>query len=592
MAESQVSSTARKKLSWLAFIIIALIGVLSLGVFTNQPNASFTPKLALDLQGGTEIILSPLLQDGQQVSEEQLAQAVAIIRQRVDASGVSESVINTQGNGNIVVSIPGIPDENTLKLIRSSAKLEFRPVLLASQSTSVTLDETGASTDAPAEGEAEGSTDDAGTATEGDFSSGPMPTAVPNPLPGNASDTAWITPEFQAYFDKLDCSKPFREAGQIDDPKIPLVTCDVDGFGKYILGPVEIEGANISDATNGTVTTSTGASTNTWAVNLEFDDVGTTAFGDVTTRLFPLESPRNQFAVTLDGFVITAPETRAVITNGQAQITGSFTQASSKTLADQLKFGALPIGFEVQSQSNVSATLGTEQLNSGLLAGLIGLILVVVYSAFQYRGLAIVTIGSLLVAAIIVYLLIAILSWRQGYRLSLAGVAGLIVSIGITVDSFIVYFERVRDELRDGRILSGAVEVGWRRAIRTITVSDAVSLTAAVVLFILTVGNVRGFAFTLGLTTIVDLLVVVLFTHPMLELLSRTRFFSSGHPWSGFDIKALRVQAYQGRGQFRISAGLKSGKAEQASREAEKRQTLAERKAAAAEQALKSKESK
>jgi len=207
---------------------------------------------------------------------------------------------------------------------------------------------------------------------------------------------------------------------------------------------------------------------------------------------------------------------------------------------------------------------------------------VVVYSAFQYRGLAIVTIGSLIVAAVLVYLFIAVLSWRQGYRLSLAGVAGLIVAIGITVDSFIVYFERVRDEIREGRTLEVAVENAWTRALRTILASDGVSFTAALTLFLLTVGNVRGFAFTLGLTTIVDLIVVLMFTHPLLRLLARTKFFSSGHPWSGFDSKALEASGYVGRGKFRVSDTLASGKIEKASKEAEKRQSIAERKAQAA----------
>jgi preprotein translocase subunit SecD len=273
-----------------------------------------------------------------------------------------------------------------------------------------------------------------------------------------------------------------------------------------------------------------------------------------------------------------------VISNGSAQITGSFDRDSSKVLADQLKYGSLPIGFEVQSQENISATLGQDQLTSGLLAGLIGLVLVVIYSAFQYRGLAIVTVGSLVVAAVLVYLLIAFLSWRQGYRLSMAGVAGLIVAIGITVDSFIVYFERVRDEIREGRNLEVAVENAWKRSIRTILASDAVSFTAAATLFLLTVGNVRGFAFTLGLTTIVDLIVVVLFTHPLLRLLARTKFFSSGHPWSGFDSKALKASGYMGRGQFRTATNLSPGKAGKVSKEAATRQTIAERKAQQAAQ--------
>ena len=567
MAASSTVKSARKSLIWLLVIIFGLAGLIGFGSTTDE-NASFTPKLALDLQGGTQIILSPLLLDGQAVTTEQLDQAVSIIRQRVDASGVSESQVTTQGDTNIIVSIPGIPDENTLALIKASAKLEFRPVLVTSAGTPTA--------------EVDGAENSDPDATESPAPEETPAAEEPTVSPTDASDLNWITPEIQKQFDDLDCASVFREPGQIDDPAVPLVTCDVNGFTKFILGPVEVDGANISDASNGTVTSSTGASTNTWAVNLEFDEIGTEGFSTVTQRLFPLEQPRNQFAITLDGFVITAPTTQAVITNGSAQITGSFDRESSKVLADQLKYGSLPIGFEVQSQENISATLGQDQLTSGLLAGLIGLILVVIYSAFQYRGLAIVTVGSLLVAAVLVYLLIAFLSWRQGYRLSMAGVAGLIVAIGITVDSFIVYFERVRDEIREGRNLEVAVENAWKRSIRTILASDAVSFTAAATLFLLTVGNVRGFAFTLGLTTIVDLIVVLLFTHPLLRLLARTKFFSSGHPWSGFDSKALKASGYVGRGQFRVAPTLSQGKALKVSKEAATRQTIAERKAQAA----------
>ena len=550
MSDSSATKSARKRLTWLGGIVVVLVALIGLGSVTGS-GASFAPKLALDLQGGTQIILAPQLADGATVTEEQLNQAVGIIRQRVDATGVSEASVKTQGASNIIVEIPGTPDENTLKLIRSSAKLQFRPVILASQSATAST-----TTDATTES--------------------PKPSASPT----DASDSAWVTPELKAAFDALDCSTAFREPGQVDDPALPLITCDSNGYEKFVLGPVEIEGANIADATAGTITTSTGASTNSWAVNLDFDSTGTKQFADVTSRLFPQAEPKNRFAVTLDGYVITAPTTNAVISGGSAQITGNFDKLTSKALADSLKYGSLPIGFEVQSQENISATLGSEQLAGGLLAGGIGLLLVIIYSVIQYRGLAIVTIGSLAVAALLTYLVISILAWRQGYRLSLAGVAGLIVSIGITADSFIVYFERVRDELRDGRSVSAAVEQGWKRAFRTIIVSGSVSLLAAVVLYLLTVGNVRGFAFTLGLTTLIDLGVAIIFTHPILQLLSRVNFFSSGHPWSGFDAKALGATGYIGRGQFRTAKSVPATKAAQASKEAAKRQTIAERKAA------------
>ena len=555
MAENTTASSARRKLSWLSGIAVFFVGLMIWGVATAQPGASYSPELALDLQGGTQIILTPTVAEGEQASAEQLNQAVTIIRQRIDGSGVGEAQVSIQGNQNIVVAIPGTPDATTLQLIRASALLEFRPVI-----------EQGISQPA-AEGTAPVDLD-----------------ALSNELtaePANASDPAWITERIRAEFDNFDCSVPFRDAGQVDDPTVALVTCDEYYLYKYILGPVEVQGASISDASAGTVTTQNGASTNTWAVNLEFNSEGTSAFGQVTSRLFGNPSPTNQFAITLDGLVITAPSTNAVITNGQAQITGSFTQESATVLADQLKYGALPIGFEVQSQENISATLGEDSLRSGLIAGLIGLIFVVIYMSFQYRGLATVVLGSLIVAALLVYLAIAFLSWRQGYRLSLAGVAGLIVAIGITADSFIVYFERIRDELRDGRNLESAVEAGWKRALRTILISDAVSFTAAVVLYLLTSSSVRGFAFTLGLTTLIDLLIVTMFTHPLVQLLARNKFFASGHRFSGFDLSAKQA-SYKGRGEFRVSKTLASGKAEKSSKEAQKRQTIAERKALAA----------
>lgn len=562
---SSVTKPARKKLAWMLALLVTCAGLIGLGVSTNQPGASFTPELALDLQGGTSIILSPTVAEGETVSTEQLNQAVGIIRQRVDSTGVSESTITTSGNANIVVEIPGTPSETTLQLIKSSAKLEFRPVLLASAGTAAQV-----------------GGDVSATASPSASATPSQPATQPTVAPTNGSDLNWITPELRRQFDAFDCSTQFRAPGQVDDMKAPLITCDTGRFQKYILGPVELDGTNISDATAGTITTQTGASTNEWAVNLVFDGEGTSIFSAVTSRLFPLETPRNQFAVTLDGYVITDPAAKAVITNGEAQITGGFTKESSQSLADQLKYGSLPIGFEVQSQENISATLGSESLRSGLLAGLIGLLLVVIYSMFQYRALAIVTVGSLLVAAVLTYLLIALLSWRQGYRLSLSGVAGLIVAIGITADSFIVYFERVRDELRDGRSLSTAVDAAWSRAIRTILVSDAVSLLAAVVLFSLTVGSVKGFAFTLGLTTLVDLAVVVLFTHPILQVLAQRKFFSSGHKWSGFDSKAIGGAMYLGRGKFSVSDRVSEAKRGKASKEAEKRQTIAERKLAEA----------
>jgi preprotein translocase subunit SecD len=575
-----VRSTPVKKawrsLTWLLVIIIGLIALNGAGALWSGWN--WVPKLALDLEGGTQIILAPKLESGQTVSADQLNQAVAIIRQRIDAAGVSESEINTQGDKNVVVSLPGIPDQATIDRIESSAKLEFRAVIQSDAAAVSTVGETPSPTPTPGESES------------------PAPSASPEPepsvSPSNASDPAWVTPALQKEFDNFNCADLDKAATNVAPADKPLITCEINGTlndaipdYKYILGPVEVSGERIKDATNGLVSNSQGVSTNQWGVNIVFDAEGAKEFGDVTTRLFGLTGARHQFAIVLDGKVISAPTTNAVITDGRPQITGSFTQETSKTLADQLKFGALPIGFLVQSKDTITATLGTTQLLSGLLAGAIGLILVIGYSLLQYRTLGLVTVASLVVAFSITYLIVTILSWREGYRLSLAGVAGLIVAIGITADSFIVYFERIRDELRDGRVLVSAVEAGWKRALRTIFASDAVNFLAAIVLFLLAVGNVRGFALTLGLTTIVDILVVTLFTHPMLQLLANTEFFGGGHRFSGLDPTALGA-VYRGRAQFRApSAALKGTKVASAGREAARRQTIAERKAAELEAA-------
>ena len=547
MASKSATSSAWRKLAWLGVIFLLLIGGNAFAVW--QGTGSWVPKLALDLQGGTQIILAPQIAANQTVTEEQLNQAVAIIRQRVDAGGVAEAEVSTQGGSNIVVSIPGVPDQATLERIRSSAKLEFRAVL-----------QTGF---AGAEGSNQGN--------DGTF-------VEPERAPENPSDLAWITADVNRLFTTLGCDELDERGANVADPTIPLVICDEFGVTKYILGPVEVGGETIDDANSGLIPGPQGTVTNEWGVFLTFNDDGAAKFRAVTERLIGLPGVQNQFAIVLDGRVISAPRTLAAITDGRPQISGSFTQESAGILADQLKFGALPIGFQVQSAETITATLGLTQLQSGLIAGGIGLLLVILYSLFQYRTLGFVTVFSLSVAFTLSYFVITYLSNSQGYRLSLAGVAGLVVAIGITADSFIVFFERIRDELRDGRILDSAISAAWKRAFRTILASDAVGFLAAAVLFLLAVGNVRGFAFTLGITTIVDLIIVALFTQPLMTLFGRTRFFSSGHPLSGLDPKALGA-VYRGRARFRDPVDVDMTARKKSAREVKRRQTIAERKA-------------
>ncbi|WP_026555005.1 protein translocase subunit SecD [Arthrobacter sp. 35W] len=565
MARTGPTTSARRTLLWLGALLIACTLLLGGGVISGA--ASWAPKLALDLEGGTQMILAPKVEGGAAITEEQLNQAVAIIRQRVDGSGVSEAEITTQGGRNVIVSMPGKPTAETRELIKASANMVFRPVIQVGNGPSVP--------------------------TESQVPEAQLP--VPTAAPANASDDNWIDAALYRTFEATSCVPPVTEAPTEADPAKPMVACEPGTGFKYILGPVEVPGKDIKDASYGLQQGAQGVTTNQWSVNLSFNAEGATKFRDVTQRLHSFyvtdpNNPKSQFAIVLDNQVISAPRSQAVITDGNSSITGNFTEASAKSLADKLKFGALPISFDIQSEEQISATLGGQQLQMGLLAGLIGLLLVVVYSLFQYRALGFVTIASLVVAGGLTYLAIAILGWTENYRLSLAGVAGIIVAIGQTADSFIVYFERIRDELRDGRSLVAAVENGWKRAKRTILASKAVNLLAAVVLYFVAVGNVRGFAFTLGLTAIADLIVVFMFTHPTLQLLARTKFFGEGHTFSGLDPKRLgAVPLYRGAGRIRTpedAPSVAKGKNAGAAAEAERRQTIAERRLAAKQEQM------
>lgn len=531
----------------------------------NPDGASLAPGLALDLQGGTQVILKAVTSDGSEVTPEAMEEAIGVIRQRVDANGVTEAEIAAQGSNQIVVEIPGEVDDETVALISKAAQMKFRPVLTIGNPTPTVQPSASPSASGDAGDEAAGDEGSGDQAAEGESGEGE---AAPGGFTEDEiaeqeaaveaatdpSDLAQITPSVQAAFDALDCTDPQNlQGGGGDRPDLPLVTCDQTGIAKYVLGPVEVDGTAITSASSGLRSGSNGTVSNEWAVQLNLDNDGTRVFRESTGRLNTLESPRNQFAITLDGLVISAPSLSpgVVITDGRPEISGSFTQSSAATLANQLNFGSLPLTFEIDGQNQISATLGSEQLQRGLIAGLIGLALVVVYSLFQYRTLGLLTVASLVVAAAMTYVTIALLSWGIGYRLSLPGVAGLIVAIGFTADSFIVYFERIRDELRDGRSLRLAVQRGWVRARRTIYAAKAVNLLSAVILYFMTVGGVRGFAFTLGLTTIIDVMVVIWFTHPVMELIAKVPFFRDGHKASGLSPDRLSSPPrYRGAGQF------------------------------------------
>ena len=603
-----MSTRKRRPVRSLVTLIVAMLAAVAALVIGNTTKGTpLVPSLALDLQGGTQLILRPTSTqaDERAITEEDLNQAISIIRNRIDASGVSESEITSMGSENIVVSIPGTPSQETLDLIRSSSQMNFRPVLQmgVAQTSAAALKQAeanasgnGAQPEAQSGDEASQSDpsaqdsaqsaqsgesadsaqsdemistalDEASAMTLADRNQDGVLSDTPESEPENASSLAWVTEQALFDFYTLDCTaQASNQEGPADKP---FAACDENGSIKYILGPVTVAGANLDTASAGQITNSTGQTTGQWGVDLQFDSEGTQAFAESSKILYSfhdqdpqgkslMNTPdRNHFAVVLDGTVITAPSMNAIISDGRAQISGSFTAKSASALANQLSFGSLPLNFEVQSEQRISATLGSDHLEKGLLAGLIGLLLVIVYLIWQYRGLAIISGGSLVVAAVATYLVITLLSGGIGYRLSLAGVAGLIMAVGVTADSFIVYFERVRDEVRDGRPLQAAVDEGWDRAKRTIVVSDMVNIVAAVVLYLLAVGGVQGFAFTLGVTTVIDLFVIFMFTHPMMELLIATRFFGEGHPLSGLDPEHLGAKSglvYAGRGRV-VSRG-------------------------------------
>ncbi len=581
---SSAVSGARKSLTWLASLLVLLFALLSVGVFTGETGA--TPGLGLDLAGGRQIILEAVTTDGSQIDPSDIAQAVEIIRKRVDASGVAEAEISTQGDTNILVALPGNPDQATLDLVRRSAQLQFRPVLLVGDpapvsTTGSVVTTTATPTPTPSPEAVTGATPSPSPSASAAGDSVPAQevanvktglsettSATPSPSPAatdapatatptDPSDMAWVTESLFAEYQALDCFDETNRSGvDVGDPNAGFVTCQSDGSAKFILGPVELTGEDIDTASAGPEMNSLGnVVPGRYQVSLSFNSAGSGKFATTTQRLYALsqvgDTTRDRFGILLDGVVISAPNVQnGAITGGQASISGTFTLDEAQQLANQLKFGALPLTLDVLSEQVITATKGQEELRNGMLAGAIGLLLVVIYTMFQYRALGAVTIGSLLVAGSFTYATITLLSWGLGYRLSLAGVAGLIVAIGITADSFIVYFERVKDELREGRSLAAAVEHGWKRARRTILASDAVSFLAALVLYMLAVGGVRGFAFTLGLVTIVDLIVVILFTHPVLALLARTKFFGEGHRFSGLDPRQLgRDTMYKGRGR-------------------------------------------
>ncbi len=523
-------ATSKPGRSLIALIVLLIGGV----VWAFWPGTDSSVRLGLDLQGGTQVILVPQpVVEGTEITDEQLAQTVEIIRARVDGLGVAEAEVTTQGSGNsaaIVVSVPGLGQDRVVELVQRTALLNFRPVWNVLSPFSIDPADADAAEGDAAEGDAaetEESADD--SASDGEAQSAEIVQAPD------------YSPEFQAEVDALDCLDPVNLAGGTpDDPTEWLGACDQSGGQKYVMEPAFIEGVSVTDANAQLTQQGIG-----WVVTLEFDSEGAGALAEASTELSALPecgsgaTPCNAFAIVLDGVVVSAPRFNEPILGGQAQIEGDFNVEEARDLANVLKYGALPVTLDVVDITSVSATVGGDQLRAGIIAGLIGLALVSIYLLLYYRVLGLVAVASLAVAGGLLYLFVVIFSKTIGLTLTLAGVAGAIVAVGITADSFIVYFERMRDELRDGRSLRQACDSGWVRARRTLLAADFVTLLAAVVLYFLSIGSVRGFAFILGLTTVIDLIIAFWFTHPVVVLMGRRKFMQGGSKWSGLDPERL-----------------------------------------------------
>ncbi len=602
---SRSGSRPGRALAALAVLILVMLISITGSQTFNPGNwhKQFKVGLGLDLSSGTQIVLQAATQKGAP-SSEAMQQAISVLESRVNGTGNSGAQVQQQGSDLISVSIPGKAAQDVIDLVKSTAKLAFRPVYLMSPyqrpatptpSTSPSATASGtaspsatpsgsatpsasatASPKASAQAEAAALASPAATPTAAGSASAkasatPSPSGTPAPTSSGGAaaagasygDRSKVNAATLKLFDKLACkpgpnattvddnwkkSVGYTEAGdQWDQLTSQTVSCDPNGT-KYVLGPAVFEGTQLTG-----VTPALQQNSSQWVVNITLNSAATKAFGTLTTdqynKYFPTAATDqnaaalDSTAIVLDGNVQSAPETQGALTSGQFEISGpqpqGFTQQEATQLTNVLKYGSLPLNFTPQDVQSISAQVGHNSLTAGLLAGVLGLILVILYLFYYYRGLGIVSVSSLLIASLLAYLSVVLLSRYQNFTMSLSAIAGLVVAIGITADSFIVYFERLRDEVREGKMLRPAVESGWKRARRTILVSDTVSFIAAVLLYYFSVSDVKGFAYTLGLTTLIDVVVVFLFTKPMVTLLAGTKFFSSGNKWSGLDPERL-----------------------------------------------------
>ncbi len=511
-----------------------------------------TPKLGIDLKGGTRVTLTARTVDGRPPSRESLDQARQIIEQRVNGIGVTGAEVVLDGT-NLIITVPG-ENGDQARTLGQTARLYFRTVI-SEQPAGVPAPVpggqhpgSGAPTPQPGSQQPPASsavpTPEPPAPVHPQLAQPPLsgePTPSPAPPPPAAPPSVGQAPADSAdpqvaeqirqararlqsqdpavqqqALATLNCAAPNPLRGN-DDPNLPLVACDQHHTAKYLLAPAFMSGEQIASASAGPNPSGPG-----YEVQLRFKHQGEDIWSQYTAN-----NVGKQSAFALDGEVVSAPQIISAIPPGQpTSITGSFTQAEAQNLANVLKYGSLPLSFQPSESETVSATLGLASLRAGLLAGALGLAVVFVYCLFYYRALGVLTILSLALSGLIVYAALVLLGRWIGFTLDLAGVAGFIVAIGITADSFVIFFERLKDEVRDGRTFRSAVPRAWARARRTILSADAVSFLAAAVLYVLAVGQVKGFAFTLGMSTVLDLVVVFLATHPLVAMASQSRLLS------------------------------------------------------------------
>jgi len=552
---------------YLTLFLVLLVGSYLLVFLTGDKQA--TAKLGIDLQGGTRVTLTARTPDGSKPTPEALAQAQEIITSRVNGLGVSGSEVVVDGD-NLVITVPG-NDTSEARNLGQTARLYIRPVIHVVPAEGQAPPQgqpqpgqvppgqpppgqpppLGIPGIAPAEPEAPIAPPTPGQPARPappqprPFPEEPLPPSPPpppgeTPAPGPSPTPAPPTPEAKPdrakqiadekvlrqsadqniqvlamQFQASRCNDEDVLAGN-DDPNLPLVTCSQDHTQVYLLDKSILSGEQIKGATSGL-----DPQRGEYIVNVEFKPDGASIWADFTAA-----NVGTQTAFVLDSEVVSAPEIQEAIPGGNTQITGRFTQQSATELANVLKYGSLPLSFESSEAETVSATLGLTSLRAGLIAGAIGLALVLVYSLLYYRVLGLLTALSLIASGAMVFALLVLLGRSINYTLDLAGIAGLIIGIGTTADSFVVFFERIKDEIREGRSFRSAVPRGWARARKTILSGNAVSFIAAAVLYVLAVGQVKGFAFTLGLTTILDVVVVFLVTWPLIYLASKTTMFA------------------------------------------------------------------